>query len=323
MTRPVVIVTRRLPAAVERELGEDFDVRLNEHDAPFTADALRDALSSCDALLCTVTDRIGADVVSADPLRARVLANFGVGFNHINLAAAQKRGLVVTNTPGVLTDATADLTIALMLMVARRAGEGERELRSGSWTGWRPTHLIGKSVSGRTLGIVGMGRIGRAVARRAHLGFGMRILFKTRSSVDPAESHGERRHRLEDLLAESDFVSLHCPATPETHHLIDDKRLAQMRRGAYLINTARGDIVDEGALARALRNGVIAGAGLDVYEREPEVHRDLLPLENVVLLPHLGSATEEARLAMGRRALVNLRAYFAGTPAPDAVTVTR
>jgi lactate dehydrogenase-like 2-hydroxyacid dehydrogenase len=321
MHRPIVRLTRRLPAIVERELAAEFEVRLNEADVPLGADGLREALATADAVLCTVTDRIDAGVLGGD-LRARLLANFGVGHEHIDVAAAAARGVVVTNTPGVLTEATAELTLMLMLMVARRAGEGERELRGGRWSGWRPTHMVGRPATGRTLGIIGMGRIGRAVARSAHLGLGMRIEYVTRSEVSVDGVPAERLESVDALLARSDFVSLHCPSTPETRHLIDARRLALMRPGAYLINTARGDIVDETALAEALRVGRIAGAALDVYEREPSVTPGLLDLENVVLLPHLGSATDAARVAMGRRAHANLRAFLRGDPVPDPVTAT-
>ena len=320
MTRPIVCVTRRLPAVVEEELAEAFEVRLNESDQPLGANGLRGALATADALLCTVTDRIDRALLGEGGVRARMLANFGVGHEHIDVVAATERGIVVTNTPDVLTDATAELALMLMLMVARRAGEGERELRSGRWTGWRPTHMIGRPVAGRTLGIVGMGRIGRAVARRAQMGLGMRIVYFTRSAPSLGDLRAERRSTLEALLAESDFVSLHCPSTPETRHLLNADRLRLMRPHACLINTARGDIVDEPALAAALRAGTIAGAALDVYENEPAVTRALLELENVVLLPHLGSATDEARIAMGRRALANLRAFFSGQPPRDVVT---
>ncbi|HEU4699901.1 MAG TPA: D-glycerate dehydrogenase [Gemmatimonadales bacterium] len=320
--RPTVIVTRRLPERVEAELARDFDVRRNADDHPFTRDELAAALRQADGVLCTVTDRIDAAVLAAAPLRARILANFGVGYNHIDVAAARARGLVVTNTPGVLTDATADLAILLLLMVARRAGEGEREVRAGAWTGWRPTHLLGHMVSGRTLGIVGYGRIGRATARRAAHGFGMRVLIHTPRppAADALAADGVAAALpLDELLAASDFVSLHCPATPATRHLIDARRLALMRRDAYLVNTARGDVVDEAALVAALREGRIAGAGLDVYEREPALAAGLAELENVVLLPHLGSATLETREAMGMRAVTNLRNYFRGGEALDRV----
>ncbi|HLS47245.1 MAG TPA: D-glycerate dehydrogenase, partial [Gemmatimonadales bacterium] len=316
---PVVTVTRRLPEPVEAELREHFDARLNARDTPLGPDALREALESSDALLCTVTDRLDATVLSAPPVRARILANYGVGFNHIDLAAARALGLVVTNTPGVLTEATAELGITLMLMVSRRTGEGERELRTGRWTGWRPTHLVGRGLSGKTLGIVGMGRIGRAVAGMAARGLGMRVIYVTRSPGPEDDALGSRAASLDELLSQSDVVSLHAPATPETRHLIDAAALGRMKRDAILINTARGDLVDESALARALTEGRIAGAGLDVYEQEPRVHPQLIGLENVVLLPHLGSATESARIAMGRRALENLRAFLAGGEPADVV----
>jgi lactate dehydrogenase-like 2-hydroxyacid dehydrogenase len=320
--RPVVVVTRRLPEAVEQELARDFDARLNRDDRPLGPEGLMEALRGADAVLCTVTDRLTAEVLAAEPRRAALLANFGVGFNNIDVAAAKARGLAVSNTPDVLTDATADLTITLLLMVSRRAGEGERHLRAGAWTGWRPTHMLGTQVAGKTLGLVGMGRIARAVAQRAHHGFGMRIIFHDPypPSAEVAASLGaEPRERLEDVLSEADFVSLHCPATPETRHLMNRERLALMRPEAYLVNTARGDVVDESALAEVLQARRIAGAGLDVFEREPQVTEALLALENVVLLPHLGSATTETRVAMGMRALENLRLFFAGKPLRDRV----
>jgi lactate dehydrogenase-like 2-hydroxyacid dehydrogenase len=319
MAKPIVTVTRRLPEAVEAELQDAFDTRLNPSDHPFGPVELRRALESSDGVLCTVTDRIDRAVLGGPPVRSRILANYGVGYNHIDLEAAGELGLVVTNTPGVLTEATAELTITLMLMVLRRATEGERELRAGKWTGWRPTHMVGQGLGGRTLGIIGMGRIGRSVAQRAIDGFGMRVVWYSRSSA--AGAPGERRETLAELLAEADVVSLHAPATPETRHLIGRRELAAMRRGAVLINTARGTLVDEEALADALLEGTIHGAGLDVYEHEPSVHPRLLRAGNVVLLPHLGSATEEARAAMGWRALANLKAFFAGEPPPDPVSL--
>lgn len=320
--RPSVVVTRRLPGVVEEELSRDFDARLNRDDRPLGPAGLQDALRSADAVLCTVTDRITADVLSVEPLRARMLANFGVGYNHIDTNAAKSRGLAVSNTPDVLTEATADVAMTLLLMVSRRAGEGERHVRTGAWTGWRPTHMLGTQVSGKTLGLVGMGRIARAVARRAHHGFGMRVIFHDPyppSAPEAAALGAEPRETLEQVLEDSDFVSLHCPATPETRHLMNRERLARMRRSAFLINTARGDIVDETALVEALADGTIAGAGLDVYEREPEVSPELLAMENVVLLPHLGSATQETRVAMGQRAVENLRLFFTGAPLRDPV----
>ena len=320
--RPLVLVTRRLPAPVERELAESFDAVLNPDDAPLDAGSLRRALSRSDGVLCTVTDRIDASILDVQPLRTRILANFGVGFEHIDRAAAAARGITVTNTPGVLTDDTADLAITLLLMAARRASEGERLVRTGNWTGWGPTHHLGTRVTGKVLGIVGFGRIGRAVAARARGAFGMRVLVSTRRAPDPAEAAAlgvEVCGSLAELLAAADFVSVHVAASAETRHLIGAAQLRAMQPHAILINTARGEIVDEGALAEALRSGRIRAAGLDVYEQEPAIHPGLSGLENVVLLPHLGSATHEAREAMGRRALANLRAFFAGEPVPDPV----
>jgi lactate dehydrogenase-like 2-hydroxyacid dehydrogenase len=318
--RPRVVVTRRLPAPVEEELAQRFDVELNKDDQPIGRAGLERALSHADAVLCTVTDRLTAEVLAVEPLRARILANYGVGFNHIDLDAARRRGLTVTNTPDVLTDDTADDAVMLLLMVARRAGEGEREVRAGGWTGWRPTHMLGTKVSGKTLGLVGFGRIARAVATRA-VGFGMRVLYHDPyppPTGTPA-GRGTGVATLDDLVGQADFLSLHCPATPATRHLMDARRLALMRRTAFLINTARGDVVDEAALVAALRVGTIAGAGLDVYEREPTVSPELLAMDNVVLLPHLGSATQETRGAMGLRALENLRAFFDGATPRDKV----
>src|SRR2546425_1337015 len=269
VTRPTVIVTRRLPVPVEERLAAQFDARLNRDDHPFTAAELQDALRGADALLPTVTDRLNAAVLATEPLRAKILANYGVGFNHIDVNAAKTRGLVVTNTPDVLTDDTADDAVMLMLMVARRAGEGERQVRAGAWTGWSPTHLLGTKVSGKTLGLIGLGRIGRAVARRAHHGFGMRVIFHDPYPPPPAvaaELGAEPKASVDEVLREADFVSLHSPATPETRHLIDARRLALMKRGAFLINTARGDIVDEAALVEALQRGlerVLRGERLD------------------------------------------------------------
>lgn len=319
-TRPVVVVTRRLPPVVEAALRERFDVELNQDDHPFGSEELRGALRRADALVPTVTDRLDASVLSGTP-RAGLLANYGAGTDHIDLDAARSAGLAVSNTPGVLTDAVADLTLALILMACRRAGEGEREVRAGRWTGWRPTHLLGREVSRLTLGIVGMGRIGRAVATRARLGFGMTIVCTSRRPVEPEMLDGLAAVQLplDTLLGRADVVTLHVPATPDTKHLLNAERLARMKPGAVLVNTTRGSVVDEPALAEALRSGRLGAAALDVYEAEPEVHPDLLSMENVVLLPHLGSATVEARTAMGLRAVANLDAFFAGKALPDAV----
>lgn len=319
--RPVVVVTRRLPAPVEDDLAARYDVRFNTLDEPLTEHELEDAGRQADALLCTVTDRLSDGLFRMPGRRLRIVANFGVGVNNIAVDAARAAGVVVTNTPDVLTDDTADLAIALMLAAARRTGEGERLVRAGAWTGWAPTHMLGTRISGKTLGIVGYGRIGRAVALRAHLGFGMRVLYNQRNRLAPGSDDPARAEYapLDELLARSDVVSLHCPATPETRHLMDARRLALMRATAILVNTARGDVVDEASLASAVAGGTIAAAALDVYEREPVVHPALVDLENVVLLPHLGSATHETREAMGRRAVANLDAFFAGAEPPDRV----
>jgi lactate dehydrogenase-like 2-hydroxyacid dehydrogenase len=322
MERPRVIVTRRWPEEVEERLKQRYEATLNRDDVPLTVAELRDALINADALLPTVSDKITAEVLSAEPLRTRILGNFGVGFNHIDVQAAKARGLVVTNTPEVLTDCTADLAMTLMLMVARRAGEGERHLRGGQWTGWRPTHMIATKVTGKTLGLIGFGRIARAMAQKAHHGFGMKILYHD-PFPPPVEAAAAVKAiqcaTLEEVLEQSDFVSLHCPGGKETRHLINSARLQQMKRGAFLINSARGDVVDEEALAQAIRAGTIAGAGLDVYEQEPRVNEALLGMENVVLLPHLGSATRETRVAMGMRVIENIDAFFSDKAPRDRV----
>jgi len=322
MSKPRVIVTRRWPAEVEARLQALYDVKLNADDRPMTGADLQDALRGADALLPTVSDKITAEVLSAEPLKTKILGNFGVGFNHIDIATAKNRGLVVTNTPDVLTDCTADLAMTLLLMIARRAGEGERHVRTKAWTGWRPTHMIASKITGKTLGLIGFGRIARAVAARAHHGFGMRILFHDpypppKEAADAVKA--QACASVEELLAQVDFVSLHCPGGQETRHLINADRLKRMKPTAFLINTARGDVVDEQALAAALKSGTIAGAGLDVYESEPRVGDDLLTLDNAVLLPHLGSATRDTRIAMGMRVLENLEAFFAGEPPRDRV----
>ena len=322
MTKPKVIVTRRWPQAVEQALAQEFDAVFNLGDQPFDAAGLQSALRDADALLPTVSDRMGAEVFDGPEPRTRLIANYGVGYSHIDIEAARARGIAVTNTPGVLSQCTADLAMTLLLMVARRAGEGERELRAGAWSGWRPTHMLGSKVSGKTLGIVGFGRIGQEVAKRAHFGFGMKILACNPRSLDAealAHCQGERADSLDDLLARSDFVSLHCPGGEANRNLINRERLRAMRPDAFLINTARGEIVDEAALAQALCEGVIKGAGLDVFVREPQVAKALLACDNAVLLPHLGSASLETREAMGMRALKNARAFFAGETPPDLV----
>jgi lactate dehydrogenase-like 2-hydroxyacid dehydrogenase len=260
------------------------------------------------------------DLFARSGIKTRVIGNYGVGFNHIAVEAAKARGITVTNTPDVLTDATADLAMTLMLMLARRAGEGERQLRAGRWHGWYPTHLMGAQVTGKTLGIVGMGRIGQAMAEKAHFGFGMNILYHNRKPIPEADSRRIRAEyctELTWLMSKSDFVAIHCPSSPLTRHMINERTLSYMRPDAYLINTSRGDVVDEKALIKFLQKGLIAGAGLDVFEQEPTVPEAFLGFENVVLLPHLGSATTETRVAMGMRVLGNLNAFFNGEEPPD------
>lgn len=322
MTKPTVFVTRRWPEDVEQRLAEEFDVTLNTDDVPLTQEAMKDAFRSYDAVFPTVTDKIDADVLAGDSVRTRLIGNFGVGYNHIDVEAAVRQGITITNTPDVLTDATADLAMALILATARRVGEGERHLRSGLWTGWRPTHMMGRQVTGKTLGIIGYGRIGQATARRAHHGFGMRIKVQSRSPVDPAilaETQAEQAASLDALLPACDFVSLHCPATAENRHLINAARLGQMASDAILINTGRGELVNEQDLIAALNDGAIGGAGLDVFEEEPKVTPGLIDRQDVVLLPHLGSATIETRNAMGFRVLENATAFFAGDEPRDRV----
>lgn len=316
-----VLVTRRWPETVERALQQSFEVVLNGTDRPLSSAELAQAMGEFDVLCPTVSDTIDAAVIGGGE-RVKLIANYGVGFDHIDLAAAKAKGIAVSNTPGVLTDATADIALTLILMAARRAGEGERELREGRWSGWRPTHLIGSALKDKVLGLVGMGRIAVATARRAKHGFGMRIAYFARRECDPAiarELEAEFFPELRDLLGASDFVSLHVPGGAETANLIDAEALAVMRPGSYLINTARGGIVDHEALAAALSSGHLAGAGLDVYPHEPQVPEALLGLENVVLLPHLGSANAETRIAMGMKALANVEAFAKGESLPDRV----
>lgn len=320
MNDQVIIVTRRWPAAVEAELVQRFPkTRLNTADQPLGADGLRSALREAEVVLPTVCDRLTADLFGPD-VKTRFLGNFGVGYNHIDVEAAAKLGVVVTNTPGVLTDTTADTAMTLLLMVARRAGEGEREARAGRWEGWRPTHLMGADVTGKTIGILGMGRIGRAVARRAYYGFGMPVVFYDTAPVTNQEIPGATQlPSVEDVLQAADFVSLHMPGGGGNRHVIDAARLSLMKPTAFLVNSARGDIVDQDALISALRTNSIAGAALDVYESEPDIPRALRELDNVVLLPHLGSATLETRTAMGMLVLENLQAFVEGREPPCRV----
>ncbi|HLT90070.1 MAG TPA: D-glycerate dehydrogenase [Woeseiaceae bacterium] len=321
MPRPVLLVPRRLTADVEERLQREFDVVPPRDEVAAGVD-MRQLAGEVDAICPTVIDRVDGDLLRRAGPRLRLVANFGVGYDNVDVAAARELGIVVTNTPDVLTEATADLAMTLLLMAARRAGEGERLVRSGNWRGWEPLQLLGQDVTGKTLGLVGFGRIGHAVAERAYRGFGMRILIYTRSPVETAvlERYGARQcGSLYELIENSHFVSLHSPGTPETRHLVDAAALRRFRPGAVLVNTARGTLIDEAALVEALSSGTLAAAGLDVYEREPEVHPGLRELENVVLLPHLGSATEQTRSAMGHRMLDNVAAFFAGLEPRDRV----
>ncbi len=322
MNTPKVLVTRRWPEACEARLREAFDVTLNSDNHPLTVAELQSAMQHYDAVLPTVSDRIGSDVLNVEPLRCKMLGNFGVGFNHIDLETAKARGMTVTNTPDVLTDCTADLAMLLMLMAARRGGEGERLVRSGAWTGWHPTHFLGTRVTGKTLGLIGFGRIAQAMAAKAHFGFGMPIILHTPRPVAPdlLDHYGARQlESIEAVLREADFVALHCPGSAANRHLINADRLALMKPSAILINTARGDVVDSQALIKALKDKTIAAAGLDVYENEPHLDHAFLDLDNVVLLPHLGSATTETRVAMGMKVIDNLEAFFRGETPPNRI----
>jgi len=322
MCKPKILVTRKWPEAVEGKLSELFEPVFNKNDRPLDEVTMRSALIECDALLPTVTDRIGSSVFEVSRPKAKIIGNYGTGYSHINIEAARDKGIVVTNTPDVLSECTADIAMTLMLMLARRAGEGERELRSGNWDGWRPTHMLGRKLSGKVLGIIGFGRIGRETARRAHFGFGMKIVVQNRSPVEKEVLkffEAQQVDHIDDVLTQADFVSLHCPGGEENRHLINASRLNKMKPDAYLINTARGEVVDEEALAQALWFETIGGAGLDVFEGEPKVRDSLLACENAVLLPHLGSATREAREAMGFRVIDNLVAFFEGREPNDRV----
>ncbi len=313
-----VFLTRPIPEpgpSLVRSVAGDF--RANDEDRPLSAEELRLGVTGMDAVLCLLTDRIDASVLEAAE-GCRVFANMAVGYNNIDVAEATRRGILVTNTPGVLTECTADLTWTLLLGVARRVAEGDREMRAGQFPGWGPLYMLGGDVTGTTLGLVGPGRIATAVARRA-LGFGMTLLYHGRRDSPELDALGARRVGLDDLLSTSDFVSLHVPLSPETHHLIDARALSRMKPSAYLLNTSRGPVVDEAALAVALRSGQIAGAGLDVYEDEPRMADGLADCPNTLLLPHLGSATIATRAAMSRIAAENLVAVLQGRRPPNLV----
>ena len=319
MSKPKVIISRKWPEQVEAQLKELYDVQLNESDEAMTVEQMQDALRNCDAFCPTVTDPVNAAVLGADGITAKMIGSYGVGYNHIDLKAAETAGLTVSNAPEVLTDCTADIAMGLLLSAARRIGEGERHLRNGEWTGWRPTHMIATKVTGKTLGCIGFGRIAQAMAQRAHFGFGMKIIFSDPypPSQEVMNRFGAVHMSAEEVLAQADFVSLHCPGGESTYHLINEERIKMMKPTAILVNSARGDVVDNQALISALKNGTIAGAGLDVFEGEPKLDPGFLDCENAVLLPHLGSASLETRIAMGERVLENLAAFFAGKAPRD------
>ena len=320
-TKPTVVVTRKLPDTVETRMMELFDVRLTVDDHPFTADELADAVGGCDVLVPTLTDIISADVLAKAGPRLKLIANFGNGVDHIDVPAAQRRGITVTNTPDVLTEDTADMTMALMVAVPRRLLEGARMIREDRFQGWSPTHMLGHRLFGKRLGIIGMGRIGMAVARRAR-GFGMAVHYHNRRRLHPdleTEVEATYWESLDQMLARMDVISIHCPHTPATFHLLSERRLKLLKPTAYVINLARGEIVDERALVMLLKEGKLAGAGLDVFEHEPAVNPKLLAMDNVILLPHMGSATIEGRIAMGEKVVINIRAFSDGHQPPDRV----
>ncbi|ABC24584.1 2-hydroxyacid dehydrogenase [Rhodospirillum rubrum] len=322
--KPLVIVTRKLPEAIETRMAELFDARLNVDDHPFTREELCQAVAEADVLVPTVTDRIDGGVLSHCGESLRLIANFGTGIDHIDVATAHQRGVTVTNTPDVLTEDTADMTMAMILAVPRRLAEGERMVREGQWLGWSPTHMLGHRIWGKRLGIIGMGRIGRAVARRAR-GFGMTIHYHNRRRLHESleqELDATYWESLDQMLARMDVVSIHCPHTPASYHLLSARRLALLRPEAYVVNTARGEVIDENALVRMLAKGDLAGAALDVFEYEPAVNPKLVAMNNVLLLPHMGSATLEGRIDMGEKVLINIKTFVDGHKPPDRVLPT-
>lgn len=316
---PVVFVTRNVPDAVEARLRRGYTPRINDSDRALSADDIVAGAEGADALVVTPPDKVTAEVIDRLPGSVKAIGCFSVGTNHVDLDAAKARGLVVTNTPGVLTEATADIAMLLVLGATRRAWEGQAMLRGDDWHGWTPTQLMGVELSGKRLGILGMGRIGQAVARRAE-GFGLKVHYHNRRRLSPDDERGATYHDTpESLLAVSDILSLHCPATPETQGFLNAERIERLPTDAVVINTSRGDVVDDDALIAALRSGRLFAAGLDVFVGEPNIHPDYRKLDNAYLLPHLGSATVETRNAMGFKVLDNLDAFFAGQEPPDRV----
>jgi len=318
---PLVVVTRKLPDVIETRMMELFDVRLNLDDEPMSRDQLTEAVKAADVLVPTVTDRIDSRLLAEAGPALRLIANYGTGVDHIDLAAARKRDITVTNTPDVLTEDTADMTMALILAVPRRLAEGERVLRAGRWEGWSPKWMLGHRIYGKRLGIIGMGRIGQAVARRAR-GFGLSIHYHNRRRLHAdveAELEATYWESLDQMVARMDIISVNCPHTPATYHLLSERRMKLLQSHAYIVNTSRGEVIDENALTRLLRAGDIAGAGLDVFENAPAVNPKLLELDNVVLLPHMGSATFEGRIDMGEKVVVNIKTFADGHKPPDRV----
>jgi len=319
-----IVVTRKLPDAVETRMMELFDARLNLDDVALTHEELIMAVQSAEILVPTVTDKIDAEVINSAGDQLKMIANFGAGVDHVDLAAAAEKGIIITNTPDVLTEDTADLTMALVLMTPRRMGEGERLVRAKQWTGWTPTFMMGHRINGKRLGIIGMGRIGTAVAERAR-GFGLAVHYHNRHRVtEELESELEVTYweSLDQMLAHMDIVVVTCPSTPATYHLLSERRLKLMQPHSYVVNTSRGNIIDEAALVNLLEQGAIAGAGLDVFENEPAIHPKLLTMDNVVILPHLGSSTIEGRVAMGERVIVNAKTFIDGHKPPNRVLET-
>jgi lactate dehydrogenase-like 2-hydroxyacid dehydrogenase len=317
--KPVVLVTRKLPEAVEDRLRQDYEPIFNAQDRRYDSDELLELAAGADAVLACHTEQFSRDVIERLPERVRVIANFSVGVDHVDLEAARDRGVTVTNTPDVLADATAELTILLMLGAARRASEGERLIRENRWDTWSPSFMVGIEMTGKRLGIIGMGRVGRVTARRAR-GFDMEIHYHNRRRLEPELEDGAQYHdTVESLLPNCDFLALHCPGTPENQDLLNAERIALLPDGAIVANAARGSVVDEQALIDALRRGKLAAAGLDVYKNEPHINPEFRTLDNAFLLPHVGSATRETRDAMGFRALDNLDAIFAGREPRDRV----
>lgn len=311
-----LLITRVLPQVVMDAARRDFEVTVRKEAVPMQPDQMRVALAQYDAILPTLGDPLGAEAFGGE-VRCRMLANFGVGYNHIDIDAARRAGITVSNTPGAVTDATADIAVMLMLMAARRASEGEALVRSGDWRGWHPTQLLGMHVSGKTLGVIGMGRIGQAVARRSHFGFGMDVVFYSRSPKDSGIPGARQLDSIASVMSVADVVTVCLPGGAQTHHIIDAKALALMQSHAVFVNTARGEVVDQAALIAALQQGKFAGAGLDVYEGEPVVPEALRAMANVTLLPHLGTNALEVRSQMGLMAVENLRAFFAGETVPN------